>query len=105
MGSRKKNANHVRTAAGLLNIPANETETPQKSQLEGGNKILEVLEWIAFYEMEYCTGIIDLCVFSKYDLTELQLQYGTEGLQHDSMSQEGQQDMNSMYTPHTLLSH
>ena len=32
-GIKEKNAKLVRTAAGLLNIPANITETPQKCQL------------------------------------------------------------------------
>ena len=32
MGPRKKTANHVETAAGLSNMPANTTETTQKSQ-------------------------------------------------------------------------
>ena len=59
--------------------------------------MLEVRDWIAFDEMEYCNEIIDLCIFNVYDLTKLQLQYGVEGLQHDSLNQEAQRDMRSMY--------
>ena len=49
MGPRKKTANHVETAAGLSNMPANTTETTQKSQgdpLRGGNKRKEKLDLI-----------------------------------------------------------
>ena len=49
MGPRKKTANHVETAAGLSNMPANTTETtqkPQSDQLEGGNKVKEKLDLI-----------------------------------------------------------
>ena len=49
MGPRKKTASYVETDAGLSNIPANTTETTQKSksdQLEGGNKIREKLDSI-----------------------------------------------------------